>query len=297
MITNLFRRLVKVFTVHILGKKQLLRILNKLLRVSNQNIEDMIDYSYSVKAITGYDLIRIGYKKEGIDDYGDEEHTGELFFLKNELLKIVGSSPLIFDVGANIGNYSRLAKNCYPNAKIYAFEPNPESFKVLNSNRIPDIESFELGFGKLPSVSRIYTNKKISNSEHASLLKDVFLELHKETDIISHVVQISTIDSFCSSHSIDKINFLKIDTEGFEYEVLLGATQMIESGRVEVIQFEFNEMNIISKVFLKDFYALLSPRFNFYRLKRDKLIPLGDYTSFNEIFRYQNLILISKNFS
>lgn len=84
---------------------------------------------------------------------------------------------------------------------------------------------------------------------------------------------------------------MKVDTEGNEYHVLEGATQLLHNNKVDVIQFEFNEMNVISRVFLKDFYDLL-PKHTMYRLDTQRLIPLGDYSPLNEVFRIQNIIAI-----
>jgi hypothetical protein len=66
---------------------------------------------------------------------------------------------------------------------------------------------------------------------------------------------------------------------------------MISLDRIDFIQFEFNEMNIISRVFLKDFYQILS-NYNLYRLDSNRLIPLFNYDSTNEIFKFQNFLAI-----
>ena len=52
---------------------------------------------------------------------------------------------------------------------------------------------------------------------------------------------------------LERLNLLKIDAEGNEYKILLGAKQALQANIIDVIQFEFNEMNVISRVFMKDF--------------------------------------------
>ncbi len=79
-------------------------------------------------------------------------------------------------------------------------------------------------------------------------------------------------------------------------EVLSGAKALLAEGRIHFIQFEFNEMNIISRVFLKDFYDLLQG-FSLYRLDSNRLIPLAGYSSTNEIFKFQNLLAVNDNFA
>ena len=63
----------------------------------------------------------------------------------------------------------------------------------------------------------------------------------------------------------------------------------------KIIQFEFGECDIFSRVFLRDFYDVLAD-YHIYRLDSDRLIPLFEYEAANEIFRYQNFIAVRKNF-
>ena len=78
-------------------------------------------------------------------------------------------------------------------------------------------------------------------------------------------------------------------------EVLKGAIKLISENRVGIIQFEFNEMNIVSRVFLRDFYKILD-KYNIYRLDSNKLIPLLEYNSTNEIFKFQNLLAVNNKY-
>ena len=71
-----------------------------------------------------------------------------------------------------------------------------------------------------------------------------------------------------------------------------GCSNRLQEEPVGVFEFEFNEMNVISRTFLRDFYTALED-FVFYRLRSDGLIPLGKYDARNEIFKFQNIIAIS----
>ena len=88
--------------------------------------------------------------------------------------------------------------------------------------------------------------------------------------------------------------FLKIDVEGFELEVLRGAQRMLSEGRIVAIQFEFNEMNVVGRVFVGDFFHLLGPTYTLYRLLPHGLMPIiGQNHWWNEQFIYQNLFALS----
>ena len=77
-------------------------------------------------------------------------------------------------------------------------------------------------------------------------------------------------------------------------KVLEGARELILGKMINIIAFEFNEMNVISRVFLKDFFNIL-PEYNFFRLLQDGYISLS-YSSLNEIFAYQNIIAVRKDY-
>jgi hypothetical protein len=85
---------------------------------------------------------------------------------------------------------------------------------------------------------------------------------------------------------------MKIDTEGHEYAVLQGSQELLQRGAFRLIQFEFNQMNVMSRVFLKDFYDLLGEGYVFFRLSEHELIPLEGYNTRNEIFIFQNIIAV-----
>ena len=100
-------------------------------------------------------------------------------------------------------------------------------------------------------------------------------------------------DQFAEENRIQSIDFLKIDTEGHDYDVLAGARQLLVSNRINVIQFEFNKMNVVSRIFFKDFFNLLE-NYRLFRMLKDGLIPIGHYRPGKcEFFAYQNIVAIN----
>ena len=88
--------------------------------------------------------------------------------------------------------------------------------------------------------------------------RGVLKDLHRAKTIKETNVPLITLDAYCCAASIRGIDFLKIDTEGNELKVLKGSQAMIQKNAIRAIQFEFNEMNVVSRVFLKDFYDILA---------------------------------------
>lgn len=241
-------------------------------------------------------LFHISAKGLGILNFENDRLSGESNFLQN-LVKIANKMPfLVIDVGAHIGTYSNQIKFLSPNINIYAFEPHPKTFiQLLSSAKLYGYTALNLACGDIPGNLKLfdYTGSQ-DGSQHASLYEGVIEKIHKSSSSFSHV-QVITLDSFIKEKGINRIHLLKIDTEGNEMKVLLGAREAIKEKIIDIIHFEFNEMNVISRVFFKDFYTVLE-EFIFYRMLPDGLVPLGAYNPLlTEIFAYQNIIAIHKD--
>lgn len=88
---------------------------------------------------------------------------------------------------------------------------------------------------------------------------------------------------------------LKIDVEGNEINVLRGAKKSLEKNIFDVIQFEFTQINSVTRIFMKDYFDLLGARFSLYRFLPNDLLPLSEYTVTNhEIYGYQNIVAIRR---
>lgn len=228
----------------------------------------------------------------GILNYEDDKLSGEEFFLR-KVSKFLEDS-VVLDVGANVGTYSNRVKYLSPGTSIYAFEPHPQAFKELeiqaNQN---DYTALNTACSNVVGNLKLYDYK--NNTSHASLYEDVIHKIHRGVSE-SFDVNVTTIDTFIKDYKITHVSLLKIDTEGNEFKVLLGAKQSLTENLIDIIQLEFNEMNIVSKVFFKDIYELLN-NYLFYRLLPDGLVFLGEYNPLKwEIFAYQNIIAINKSF-
>jgi FkbM family methyltransferase len=245
----------------------------------------------------GLDLLLLAYNDIGILKSDNEMVSGEHFLVTRVLKMNLGNvaRPVIFDVGANIGKYSIMLVREFPTAQIYAFEPNNNTFNQLVTNVSSSVACINAGMGDEEKTEKIFTYSNNIASSHASIYEDVFRTFHRTDDILELDFQMTTIDIFCEREKITAINFLKIDTEGNELNVLKGGTKMLSEGKIKMIQFEFGECDVFSRVFLQDLYNIL-PDYNIYRIDSERLIPLFEYVSTNEIFRYQNFFAVRKDF-
>jgi len=246
-----------------------------------------------VASLADIDLMTVAYNSIGILKFENEFVSGEHFFISKVLkdyLKIPNS--VLFDVGANIGKYTLMLSREFPGAKIFSFEPNENTFKILKVNIKDKAECINAGLGSEMKTGKIYTYADSVASSHASIYSDVLKVFHEAEKIVDIDFEMITVDDFCAKRGIKEIDLLKIDTEGNEIDVLKGCRKMLSEDRIKIIQFEFGECDVFSRVFLRDFYTML-PNYRIYRLNSDSLIPLFEYKSTNEIFRFQNFVAIN----
>jgi FkbM family methyltransferase len=237
-------------------------------------------------------LVNIGLWGLGILNSENEARSGEAHFLRS-LPRFFRTDEdfVVFDVGANVGTYARLIKQLYPSALIFAFEPHPANFETLGQQAQQfDFRAFHLALSDTVGTTQLYDRIE-TGSTHASLYRDVIEQLHHET-AISHPIAVTTLDQFTQEHQIDHIHLLKIDTEGSEWNILRGASRLLDARAIDVVQFEFNEMNVVSRVFIRDFQTIL-PNYTLFRMLPDGLMPISpDPIFLSEIFAYQNIVAV-----
>ncbi|HBE43969.1 MAG TPA: FkbM family methyltransferase [Deltaproteobacteria bacterium] len=234
----------------------------------------------------------------GIYNYENMDVSGERHFIENYIQKIAKDKTIfVFDVGANQGEYTKVLVHGIKNIKVFSFEPHPITYKKLceSCSGLKDVKLFNCALADKKDALQLYDYQSKDGSGHASLDSESFLTVHK-ADIIFHKVEVSTVDLICEENSVDEIDFLKIDVEGFELEVLKGASNKIKSDKIRLIQFEFTQLNTTRKVFFKDFWELLKDKYNIYRLLPNDLLEIKTYDpTMCEIFGYQNYIAIHRN--
>lgn len=239
-------------------------------------------------------LYAVSIRGLGILNYGSLEESGERHFLQRVLAQYPaarGGPCVVLDVGANVGNYTREVLGIAPAAQVYCFEPHPGNVGRLREAIAARATVVPKAVGAQPGTLELFDYQDEDGSSHASVYKDVFEKIHKRPHV-AHQVPVTTIDSFIAESGLTHIALLKIDTEGHELAALDGAVQTLRRQAIDVVHFEFNEMNIASRTFLSDFFERL-PDFRLFRLLRDGWVPLGDRPLEN-IFAFQNVVAVRK---
>ena len=219
--------------------------------------------------------------------------SGEIFLLSYIARKFLPNGPVVvFDVGACVGEYTAHVRTVMQDrAVVYCFEPNRAAFSILSETYRGDelIHCFHLGMGDKDGEEMLYCNAK------APLFASMYRGNTYQTDSVTQQsIRIATIDSFCKSNNIDRIDLLKLDIEGHELKVLLGASDMLKARRIGFIQFEFGDCNISSRTYFKDFFDFLSPSYSIYRVLRRGLRSVRDYDESHEVFKVTNYLAVLK---
>lgn len=150
----------------------------------------------------------------------------------------------VFDVGANIGEISLLfSRFVGTQGKVYAFEASQSTFEKLSNicqlAGRPQIVLNHQAVADQAGRVQLYVyddDHSVWNSLGQRPLHEYGIDL-KPTHIED--VEAVTIDEYCQNNHISQIDLLKIDVEGAEYQVLLGARQMLENQSIHCCVFEF----------------------------------------------------------
>lgn len=145
-----------------------------------------------------------------------------------------GAPKIVVDVGANIGVFSLLAAHRWPEAQIFAYEPAPDNFAWLDRNlrtcRARRITCYPLAVAGTPGNSRFYL--KAESGWHS---------LYQDGAESSITVQAVTLETVLACTGARRIDFLKLDCEGAEYEIL-SERQALLSESVGFVAMEYHKV-------------------------------------------------------
>lgn len=237
-------------------------------------------------------LLRISHIGMNVGTGGDISSNGELNLIHYIRKKCLSNkSTIIFDVGANVGNYSQKIIENFKNINfhLYSFEPSKETFFELKKHlrNIQNLRLYNIGFGEENGIKTLYYDKKKSGL--ASMYNRRLLHFGIKMKL-QESIKVYTIDDFCKGNRIRRIDFLKLDAEGHELSILNGAKKMIKDNAIRFIQFEFGGCNIDSRTYFQDFFYLLKKKYYIYRILKDDFYRIDSYKEIYELFLTTNFL-------
>lgn len=184
------------------------------------------------------------------DSVNDPLQNGE-YWLLEQVLGSARGVPLLLDVGSNKGDWSfqaiSISERLQKSPVIHAFEPCAKTRTMLESRLAARVQVWSCALSSAEGEADFFSNGAGSGTN----------SLGQESGTEVERVQITTLDAFMASQGLDKLTMLKIDTEGFDCEVLRGAAKALANKRIDVIQFEYNWRWLANRSSLRDVFQLI----------------------------------------
>jgi len=222
------------------------------------------------------------------DNSSDPVTNGELAFLRNNL----HDADVVFDVGANAGQWAQMCLRLNPRIHLHCFEPSRFTFRELERVGLPPnvrLNHCGLGAARDTSVLRIF--------EEGSGLNSLYVRTGvpgKAQEDKTETIELETLDGYCATNGIRYVDLVKVDVEGHELQVLKGAERMLRGSNIGLIQFEYGGCNIDARVFLRDifdFVTTVSPKARFFKLLPRRIVEVAAYTQKLETLQYSNYVV------
>ena len=185
---------------------------------------------------------------------------------------------LIFDIGANVGDTVARFRHRYPGATIHAFEPVLSTYRTLAA-KMRDDAGVRCHNTALSRASRQVTISAKANGKKNRILQGAGADTGANATV--QTVTTETGDRFCSTNGIDRIDFLKIDTEGHDLEVLAGFEGMLGAGNVGIVQIEvgMSKRNTLHVNIAEAIASMYGQGYDLFRIYEQKFngngLPIG----------------------
>jgi FkbM family methyltransferase len=209
------------------------------------------------------------------------------YWLQNHLRDKLNT---IFDVGSNIGEWTRMAREMNPLSEIHTFEVVPNTYRKFLKNIFIDERLVPNGFGLSNEFGVMRIKWRKDYDAVSTFVEKLRVDNSEWIDCL-----VVPGDSYVQSRNIEYIDFLKIDTEGAEGLVLKGFEETLKQNKVGIIQFEYGLAAILTKWLLVDAYEYLTP----FGFKLGKLTKNGiefhEYALYHETFNGPDYVAVHES--
>ena len=165
------------------------------------------------------------------------------------------ANPVVFDVGANVGEWTRQFLSAVPEATVFLFEPSPDCRREIGKHAFTRAEVVPCAVGDRPGKAVLHVSSAFDHSASLHAREDSYCV---GTEYHPVEVEVVALDDFIETRGIPFVDFLKMDIEGHELFALRGARRALESGKIGALSFEFGTANVNSRTFFRDFWQLLT---------------------------------------
>lgn len=192
------------------------------------------------------------------------------------------------DVGANVGEWTAMFREQAGSAevRVLAYEPSDEACAVLR-DRFKDV-----AVGVRRKALGNFPGRAIFHQEPGCGTRSSVLLYPNRLPTVEREVEVTTLDAEIESEGWSRVDFLKLDTEGFDYQVLQGARRLLSDKRIRFVQFEYETTWQYSGATLKAAFDLLGQAGYRTFLVRGKGFTEFDWDRYGEFFLYSNFLAL-----
>jgi FkbM family methyltransferase len=185
------------------------------------------------------------------------EENGEYWLLTKFAQLAEDAGSILVDIGANVGNWSETAARALSSQSkrckaLYAFEPARSTFVHLQDRltRFTFAETLNAAVSDASGVVNFFGMGDLAGTS----------SLYEMPGSAQETVNALTLDQFAIDRGIERISFVKSDTEGHEMHVLRGASKLLSCGEIDVWQFEYNHRWVFSRSYLRDVFEFVTDK-------------------------------------
>jgi FkbM family methyltransferase len=222
--------------------------------------------------------------------------NGEAWLIR-QAVRCLRKTPeplVVFDVGANVGDYARLvmdeARQVGCPTQLHAFEPSTLNTDILRRTfaKDPRVHVICAAVAENPGETILYTES--AGSTHASLIKRSTFD---RSAVQQSAVQAIRLDEYMASYNVGHIDILKLDIEGAEMQALRSLGNHLQPQLVELIQFEYGGTTLDARTTLGDFYELLGARGYHIAKLFPHALEIRSYEPWMDHYTYANYVAFS----
>lgn len=215
----------------------------------------------------------------------DPETNGEAWLVR----KIAPRISTFVDVGANVGNWAEMVWAQQPSARGVLLEPAESALERLTTRFAAEQRATIVAAAAGAQQGTLEFFEDAAAGETSSLFAS-----HAPNGARRREVRVVTVDSVCGELGLERVDLLKIDAEGYDFQVLRGAQGLFAQQRVDVVQFEYNQPWANAGGTLAAAHELLERSgYRVFALKGEAGLRPFDYARFGEFFDYANFVALS----
>jgi FkbM family methyltransferase len=197
---------------------------------------------------------------------------------------------VVFDVGANLGQWSKalLAQQPPPDLNLLAFEPSSYCCDRIRSIGLP-VKLHQVAVAAECGTMLLHSPSDGSPSAALHLRRDSYLSCQSQR---AERVEVTTLDAVIAQHGFPRVDLIKLDIEGHELAALKGARASLEASIIRALTFEFGSANVDTRTYFRDYWDLLTG----YGFRISRMAPGGVLVSIEEYYEDLEYFRGSTNF-